>query len=159
MPQPVILDNTVLSNLAAVDRTDLPSRLWGDRITTTKDAIAEHEAAVVSGLFPTGRWNHISVLTLTLEENEIVERLPAFLAAGERSCIAAAIHRQSSLVTDDLAARRVGVREGLTVTGTLGILRDCVRQQILILEEANDLLSQMIDAGYYSPVQSLDQLL
>ena len=121
--------------------------------------MAEHEAAVAAGLFPAGLWNHLSVLTPTREESDIVERLPAFLAAGERSCVAAAIQRQGFLATDDRAARRVGVREGLAVTGTLGILRDCVKQQILTLEEANALLSQMLDAGYYSPIRSVEELL
>ena len=48
---------------------------------------------------------------------------------------------------------------GIAVTGTVGILLACVRQNYLSLEQANALLTAMIAAGYHSPVESLDALL
>lgn len=38
MTQPVLLDNTVLSNFALVLRKDLPGALWPDAVCTTQAA-------------------------------------------------------------------------------------------------------------------------
>jgi predicted nucleic acid-binding protein len=86
-------------------------------------------------------------------------RLTAQLGAGERCCLAAAISRSGALASDDLPARRWAREHGIPVTGTVGILLACVRQGYLARDEANDLLTAMIAAGYRSPVENLDALL
>jgi predicted nucleic acid-binding protein len=37
MSRPILLDNTVLSNLALVGRVDLVMRLWAGRVATTSE--------------------------------------------------------------------------------------------------------------------------
>jgi len=81
------------------------------------------------------------------------------LGAGERSCLAVALHRQGLLVSDDLDARRAAREHGIPKTGTVGILVLYVRRGYLSREEANALLTEMIALGYRSPVASLDSLL
>jgi predicted nucleic acid-binding protein len=44
------------------------------------------------------------------------------------------------------------------VSGTLGVLAVSVRSQHLILAEADNLLQAMIQAGYYSPIDSLAEI-
>ena len=57
MSRPVLLDNTVLSNLALPGRDDLPFRLWGEAAaTTTAASRAEYQAGVEAGLIPRSCW-------------------------------------------------------------------------------------------------------
>lgn len=48
---------------------------------------------------------------------------------------------------------------GISVSGTLGVLARLHRSCGMTLDEAESLLSQMIAAGYRSPVSSLGELL
>jgi predicted nucleic acid-binding protein len=151
----VYLDNTVLSNLASVGRTDLVQRLWADRTATTPQALAEYEAGAGQGNRPHGAWSWISIAEWTQEDEALVNTLPNSLGPGERSCLAAAKRNQGVLATDDGDARRVSQRKQVTVTGTVGILRLAVERGLLAEAEANGLLTAMVRNGYFSPVASV----
>ena len=43
----------------------------------------------------------------------------------------------------------------IPVTGTIGILKASVSDEHLDLDQADRILSKMIDAGFYSPLRSL----
>jgi predicted nucleic acid-binding protein len=62
-----------------------------------------------------------------------------------------------TLVTDDLAARRLAKERDVPVTGTLGILIESVRSNFLTLSEANAILADMIRQRYRSPIDRLDE--
>jgi predicted nucleic acid-binding protein len=156
---PVLLDNTVLSNLASVNRPDLATRLWGDDASTTAEALAEYAMGVIARSLPADAWAELPIASLAPEELTVSARLPRPLGPGERSCLAVAIHRRGSLATDDLDARRAAERHGVQVIGTVGILLLLTRRGDLAGDEANGLLAEMIAAGYRSPVPSLDPLL
>ncbi len=47
---------------------------------------------------------------------------------------------------------------GIPVSGTIGILVSAVRKGIIPKQEADELLSEMIDKGFYSPVKRLDEV-
>ena len=64
-----------------------------------------------------------------------------------------------TLVTDDLEARRLAEERKVPLTGTLGILLALVRDNTLSLTEANDILVEMIQNRYRSPVDHLDDLI
>jgi predicted nucleic acid-binding protein len=81
-----------------------------------------------------------------------------FLDAGEASCLALAISRGFTLVTDDLAVRQLAQARDVPLTGTLGILIALVRDDALSLNEANAVLTTMIRRRYRSPVDRLDEL-
>ncbi|MCP3962990.1 MAG: DUF3368 domain-containing protein [bacterium] len=159
MAQSVVLDNTVLSNLAKVGRPDLVVRLWGDAACTTAVVIGEYRAGVERGRVPAEAWNDLTVVELTDEENKTAEELPPSLGAGEKSCLAIAHHRGKVIVTDDLDARKAASRLGLSTTGTVGILGLCVKNGVLSLKEGNQLLDVMIVQGYRAPVTKLEEIL
>ena len=81
------------------------------------------------------------------------------LDPGEASCLTLAASRGLILATDDLAARRLAGSEGVSLTGTLGVLVALVRDDALSLWEANTMLEAMIQRRYRSPVDKLDDLI
>ena len=82
-----------------------------------------------------------------------------YLDPGEASCLAFAISRQMTLVTDDLAARRLAQKRKIPLSGTLGILIALVRHNAFSLKEANAMLSVMIQKRYRSPVDRIDEFI
>ena len=156
--QPVVLDNTVLTNFALVDRADLVMHLWPTTVCTTPSVLDEYRSGAASGLVSADAWADLAVLTMTEEETALAARFSTRLGAGERSCLAVAVRRRGLLASDDLDARRTAQRQGVPLTGTIGILSLCVRRGYLSREEANRLLAEMIALGYHSPFDNLDGL-
>jgi len=156
--RPVVLDNTILSNLARVGRADLVERIWGKNAHTTPKVMKEHSAGVESGILPLGSWSGLVATELTKEERETYRALSSRLGEGERSCIAVVQHRGGILVTDDRDARTAAKARSLPTTGTVGVLVLAVKRGLMSLEEGNALLQLMIDRDYRAPVEKLDPL-
>ena len=156
---PVVLDNTVLTNFALVDKARLVTCLWPTRVCTTLAALDEYKAGAASGLMPAEAWANLLVVTLAEEEFAFAAGLSLRLGAGERTCLAIALYRQGLLASDDLDARRVARAHGIALTGTVGILVLCVRRDYLSQDRAEALLGEMIERGYRSPVTGLGGLL
>jgi predicted nucleic acid-binding protein len=154
-----ILDNTVLTNFAWINRPDLLYQLWPGAVYTTPQVLAEYQIGVEQGLLSAKLWQELPVLQLTETEKQLADQLPGRLGLGERTCLAVARLRQGVLISDDLDARRMATRLSVHTTGTIGILVACVQKQILTKDIANALLFQMVSAGYHSPFESLDPLL
>ncbi len=159
MTRLVLLDNTVLSNFAMIGSAALVLELFRDTAGTTLATMSEFQAGARSGRFHAHTWSSLPILELTAAEMVWSQTLARRLGAGERSCLAVAVHRDALLASDDADARAVAKRHGVAVTGTLGILLLGVERGDLILPHANQLLSQLIQAGYHSPVEKLDSLL
>jgi predicted nucleic acid-binding protein len=156
-PNPILLDNTVLSNFALVKRTDLVLQLW-PHCSTTADTWREYQAGVALGYLPKETWTTLPRTELNETEEKIARQLVNALGAGERTCIAVAKTRNGLFVTDDRKARQVALEMGVIVSGTLGILVVAVERKIIPIGEANQLLAQMIEYGYRSPVDNLRSL-
>lgn len=154
----VLLDNTILSNFAIVGRVNLPILLWGADTCATTAVLEEYAAGSASVGLPGEAWGNLPRVTLTEQEEMFANSLSAHLGAGERSSLTVAIMRDAVFASDDLAARRYAKENNVKVTGTIGILVTCVREGHLNLQEANDLLTDMILAGYRSPVAVLNDL-
>lgn len=154
----LILDNTVLTNFALVDRADLLFSLAQTNCVTTLAIMQEYTVGITARGLDATIWRDLPLLTLLPAEEALTTALPRQLGLGERSAIAVAVQRGALLATDDAAARRIARQQGVTVTGTLGLLALAVRQSLLILTEGNDLLSAMIAQGYRSPLERLDEL-
>ena len=77
-------------------------------------------------------WSRTRLLNTRLQSE-----LDQFLDPGEASCLALAISRRMTLVTDDLAARRLAEKREVSLSGTLGILIALVRHNAFSLKEAN----------------------
>jgi predicted nucleic acid-binding protein len=157
--RPVLLDNTVLTNLALTGQIGLVKHLWPHTACTVPQVLDEYRQGAASGLLPADDWRDLPVVTLTKEEQDAASDLSTRLGAGERACLAVALHRHGLFVSDDRDARRAAEELGIAKTGTIGILLLCVRRGHLSLEEANALLTDLIELGYRSPVDSLNLLL
>ncbi len=103
-------------------------------------------------------WLRILVPT-SAAEHRLRSEFDQLLDLGEASCLAFAISRRLTLVTDDLAARRLAGQRGVSLTGTLGILVTLVRDSVFPLKDANAMLAVMIQRRYRSPVDSLDDFI
>ena len=158
MRNPILLDNTVLSNLALVGQADLVFRLWAGRVASTPEVLSEYKVAARAGLLPSHAWIDLPVVELTTQEVAICETFSRRLGRGERSCLAVAHSRGGLFASDDADARAAARRLGIPITGTLGILALTVRRELLTLAQANALLADMVAAGYRSPMERLDTL-
>lgn len=151
----------------AVGRTDLLAGLFKGNAFTTVEVVEELRRGIDKGYYflvpvlaatenATG-WLEVAVLQ-SLKEGRLRQELDQLLHPGESSCVALAVSRNMIFVTDDLAARKAGTRRNIRVTGTVGLLVEMVRSSVLPIAEANALLKKMIDNGYRSPVNRLDEL-
>ena len=131
----------------------------GDELRKGVNAGYSYLEAVLQQLETVGPegWFRIPV-PQSATEHRLRSEFDQSLDPGEASCLALAISRGLTFVTDDLAARRLAEARGVPLTGTLGILIELVRQGALPLEEANAMLSAMIERRYRSPVDGLDEL-
>ena len=160
MPQQLLLlDNTVLSNFAYVDRTDLVLTLRSVRCASTTAVLAEYASGVTQRNLPAHIWHDLPVLSMTPAEEQFAAQLPPQLGMGERACLAVAVHRSALLATDDKDARHAAYSYGLQPTGTLGLLILAIKEGALPLTEGNHLLTTMIAKGYRSPLAHLNDLL
>ena len=156
--KPVLLDNTVLSNFARIDRHTLVMELWPS-CATTLEAWQEFQVGIMIGKLPKNAWKGLSIIELTKAEHELSNGLSMILGLGERACIAAASQRNGLFMTDDRKARQVALELGIKITGTLGILVVAVERRKIVLKEANRLLKAMVESGYRSPVDDLGSYL
>ena len=165
-----IFDTTVLSNFAAAGSLHLLDTRYRGVAFTTVEITAELRRGVKAGYsylasvlqqiesIVSEEWIRIMVPT-SAAEHLLRSQFDQLLDPGEASCLALAISRQMTLVTDDLAARRLGEERKVPLSGTLGILIALVRQNALSLKEANGMLAAMIQRRYRSPVDRLDEFI
>ena len=165
-----IFDATVLSNFAAAGHlVVLKARYRGVGFTTIEvsdelrrgvKAGYEHLTPALQQIETVNPEGWLRVLTRSsADEHRLRIALDRSLDPGEASCLALAASRGLILATDDLAARRFAESEGVSLTGTLGVLVALVRDDVLPLSEANTMLEAMIQRRYRSPVDRLDDLI
>jgi predicted nucleic acid-binding protein len=164
-----VFDTTVLSNFAAVGRLDLLRDRYHGRAFTTLDVADELRKGVNAGyaylelvlvdVEPADQESWIRMLVpQSTSERRLRARFDERLDAGEASCLALAVTRKLTLVTDDKAARQLARTQSVPVAGTVGILIQLVRNSALSLSEANALLADMLLQRYRAPVDRLDEL-
>ena len=154
-----LLDTTLLSNFAHLQRPDLVRLVLGKDAATTPAVMTELHAGESQGLVPSCDWGWLTILDLTDEERRLADELQRQLDPGEAECLAVAQTRGHRFFSDDFAARRLARQRSVKVSGTLGVLLALVDEGHLSLEEADRLLAIMISHGYRSPVKSLQDLL
>lgn len=147
-----------MSNFSTVQRPDLVQTLLGGAVATTEQAFAELQAGIEIGKLPPCDWSWLPVIELSPEEHETYDQLRNIFNAGEAASLAVAAQRGCRVLTDDLDARRTAQQMGIPISGTLGILLLSVEREHLTLTQADNLLYQMILAGYRSPVDHLAEL-
>ena len=164
-----LANTTVLSNFAAVGRLDLLKQLHG-RLHILNEVWSEILDGLEEGYeFYTGIEGQLHPLAEAgwiergsmgdEEEFRLFQSLPRRLHHGEASCLAIARHRNWAFLSDDKLARKLARSLGIVVSGALGVLAQAVKRQLLTVEEADGLLSDMIARGYRSPYGSLQEFL
>ena len=132
----ILLDNTVLSNFAHVERPDL-LRLALPDAHVTPQVMSELENGVALGRLPDCDWQWLPTVELSPREREHLARLRLILDDGEAACIVVALERGATIFTDDRDARRYAHRRGLPVSGTLGVLSLLIDARHLTVAEAD----------------------
>ena len=153
----ILLDTTVLGNLARIGRIDVLRLALPDAVTTPQ-VLVELEKGRESGYLPAGPGEWPPAVNLAPQEEARMAGLRSILGDGEASCLAVLLERGGALFSDDLDARRYAQRQGIPVSGTLGVLVLLVEQGHLTLAQADNCLRRMIALGYRSPVKSLAAL-
>jgi predicted nucleic acid-binding protein len=159
-------DTVVLSNFAQARRVDLLVRRYGERAQVTLDVQTEVLEGILAG-YPALRFINdalengelSSAGELQADEKRVYGELLRILAPGEASCIACALMRDGTVATDDRAARACCTDRNVPFTGTIGILTACLRDGLVGAAEADAILQDMIDTGYFSPVRRISDLL
>lgn len=166
----VLINSTVLSNFAAIERLSLLQALYG--IVYIAQAVYEEAqdgleegytflARIDEFIFPFHAEGWLHLVNLEGEtELQLYQQTPPKLHRGEAVSLAIAAHRHWRFLTDDLAARYYAKTLGVDVGGTLGVLAQLVKRNKLSLKEANSLLRQMvIQARYHTPIIDIGSLL
>jgi predicted nucleic acid-binding protein len=154
---PSLADTTVLNNFAQIRRTDLLQAAWPD-LAAPIPVWNELELGVRRGLVPDCDWSWLELIDLTEREQERADEVGRALGPGESACIAVAGARGLLMLSDDWEARALGRSLGLEVSGSLGVLDRLVWKQILTLDEADALLTEMVRRGFRSPYLSLREI-
>lgn len=157
-PSPIGFDASVLINFCEVGRLDL--------VVATCDPPRYVLVDVLDELSPGCRTQvgelmiRAELQTACLESRAELERWARYtlrLDPGESATLAAAAERGWSVAVDERAARRLAEHDlgPDRLTGTVGILLAAVERRLLTVGEGDRLLTEMIGAGYWSPVTSL----
>ena len=155
----IYVDNTVLSNFAAVRRPDLLHVALGDQGVLLEQVYAEFVAGVRLGHLPDVDYTWFPVRPLSPSAHAQYEIYRQGLGRGESACLAEAVASNGRVLTDDRDARNLAARLRIPVRGTLGVLTQLVRLAEMQLDEGNRLLHTMISAGYYAPMEDLNDLI
>ena len=156
----IIIDNTVLSNFARTNHLQLLESFCRNRGLIVQAVREEFQRGINRGLFPETDLSWINQIDITdPKEIYLSQRYRLELGNGESDSLAIAICCNHELLTDDRKARQIGFREQIRVSGSVGVLGALVRQSTISLLDGNQLLKEFINAGYFSPVEELDDLI
>lgn len=158
-----VFDTVSLSNFLLADAPHILRERYGGRGIITSEVYAEIVAGIANypllrNIEPLIRENHFMLAHLTAKEHEYFRELLSFLGKGEASCLAFAKANKATVVSDDKTVRKQCTQMGLSFTGTVGILKTSVLSGLLDPAEADDFLSAMINAGFYSPVRAISDI-
>ena len=161
MPE-IVFDCCCISNFALSDSLFVLENLYSKSLYVTNFVSAEllrgiqqgHKDLVKVQVALRGGWLKEVVLT-SKKEKSLYETLSTSLGHGEASSIALAKSRGFIFASDDRTARRDAKLMDVKLTGTLGMLKNAQKHEIIDVKEGDLILSKMIANGFYSAVKSL----
>lgn len=153
-----IVDNTVISNFAVIGKLELLKEKLANKLSITEEVKREFLIGIDKGIIPDTDISWLTIVNLTKDEEKLFDKFCMRLGRGESSCLSIAVFRKWKFFTDDVDARNVAQRFEIPVSGTIGMLMYLIYKGYLTLQEGNDILRHMITKGYYSPIQSLNDL-
>ena len=154
-------DSVTLSNFALADGIRVLTDRYRERCFVTTQVVDELTRGMVAGYRSLSACldlvdkGILRAVALDRSERKTYRQLIVHLGEGEAGTIAAARSRHGVVGSDDHAARRTCAELGIPLTGTIGILRAAVQASALSVVDANGLLTRMIAAGFYSPVDRI----
>ncbi|MDH5021202.1 twitching motility protein PilT [Halobacterium rubrum] len=157
---PSVLNTTVLSNFAAIDRIGLVAHLAG--ICTVPVVKHELNAGVQTHpyLQPALDALHDTILVAPFSET-VANRddvVRSHLDPGESQAFALADTHHGRLLTDDGDARTFAKQQDVTVVGSVGLLLTALNAGRITEATANDWLQTWIDDyDYYVPYRTIDE--
>lgn len=154
----ILLDNTVLSNFALVLRIDLLSKALGEDVAIPFQVRNEFSSGIAKNRLPETDLSWLNIVDFNDEEEGLFKEHLVHVNAGEAACLAIALNQNGRILTDDRDARKLAAQLKIPVSGTIGILLRLVQIKALTFSEANELLREMINKGYRSPVKHLEDL-
>jgi predicted nucleic acid-binding protein len=162
--QEFVFDTVSLANFLLTDASKVLVLRYSGRAFITEQVYDEltsgmHSRPGLKNVVTLLSKKHLSLVAMTQRDRVLYSTHIANLGRGEASCIAMAFSRGWKVVTDDRAARVHGVEIGIKVTGTIGILKAACLDKQLQASEADRILREMIDQGFYSPVSRITDLL
>jgi predicted nucleic acid-binding protein len=165
----IIVNTTVLSNFAAIESIGMLHELHGELFIATevyeeiRDGLEEGYAFygdVVRHIYPMAPDGWLRLTSLVDDEEfGLFASMPSRLHQGEAASLAIAQRRDWVLLTDDQAARRWAIEQGVRLSGTVGCLVLGVERGLWSVARGNGCLSRMVQAGFFAPVPDITVLL
>lgn len=157
-----VLNTTVLSNFAQVDRVklllDLPRLVTVDAVQKELEDGAETHLYLEQALAVLGEV--IPVVTPSSSAEKLEEELLETLDPGEAQALAVAEAVDGMVVTDDGDARATAKQRGVGLAGSIGLLVRLVEDGHISTDAADRFLKRWIDeAGFRSPARDFDVFL
>ncbi len=156
---PSVLNTTILSNFASIDRVDLLASLAG--ICTVPVVQGELENGVDDHPFlrpavtAVGKEITVAPISETVANRDAVIR--GYLDPGESQAFALADVHDGRLLTDDGDARTFAKEQGATVVGSVGVLLTAIDAEKIDEATADGWLQTWIDEfGYRVPYRNIE---
>jgi len=150
-----VFDATPLIYLAKVDHLDTVQELADS--CAIPDPV--HDEVVITGVeegYPDARQIQRSIEAslfevVTVESSPLLSRLQENdnLSEADRAVLAYAATYDGTAVMDEQYGRDVAASEGITTRGTAYLVLTLAKDGALDVDEARDVIDEMIDAGWY----------
>jgi predicted nucleic acid-binding protein len=156
-----LLDACALFNLTNGGVLDTVLQLPGEQFTICGSVRTEAKsiAPIVDELIEQGALTVVDDSAIDADEYLNLKETYG-LGDGETECIAAALHNEHTVVFDDRAARTTaqGILGEIRVTGSIGLLRQCVGRGLLTREAAYAAYEIMKAQGGYLPNMPIEEM-
>lgn len=155
---PAVLDTTILSNFAYIDRIALLAALTN--ICTVPVVRDELQAGVETHSYLQPALDALDETIPVVQIAETVANREAVVTShldpGEAQAFAVADAHNGRLLTDDGDARAFANEQGITVTGSVGVLLAAIDADRIDTETADHWLKRWIDEiDYYVPYRNI----
>lgn len=145
MPEAIITDASALIALEKIDSLDILCKIYSEIILP--EAVINEFGMPTIDCYKTKKVNSPLVKLLVSELN---------LGKGEAEVIALSSETGIKTIIDDLKARQIAEKMGLTVTGTIGILIKA--EKAGFINSAYDRVKELKEKGFYVSNKLLDNL-
>lgn len=150
----IVLDNTVLTSFAHIDRLDIPHKLFGEAYVPEgvyyEGVLKAKKSKRVERIKKSIEAGLLKVIKPEKSDIEIAGRFQKTLGLGERYTIAIGISKRCLIATDDLKPRKAAKELGLDIIGSLGILRLAYKRNLIDKGELIKMVEMLSEILYFT---------